>query len=170
MPSLRQRLHRPHLEGEAYALPLAVAATGVLMVLSLTLQSVAMQERLQVGALERQRRDEDLLASAAHQWLAALNGAHSCLLTLPLERWESEGGVCASPTALGELGRALVMAAPVRLLAWTPSADGKTAEMKLELEAGPGRGRRLGRFRVGLVGVPLQAVDPRARSLAGALP
>ena len=161
-------LNRPSRE-RAYVLPLATGAAGLLLLLGLTLQSMALQERLQVSALERLRREEDLLASAAHQLLAALNGPHRCLVGLPLARWELEGTACASPGALAALRRVVVWAVPVRLLAWRPVADG-TAEMELQLEKGEGHGPRRARFGTRLTGNPPQAVDPRARDLGGPLP
>lgn len=154
----------------AYLMPVAAGTAGLLMLLGLSLQGLALQERVQVGAMERLRREEDLLASAAHQVLAALNGPHSCLLTLPLARWEAEGAVCATPQALATLRRQEVWEVPVRLLAWQPGADGWSAEMELQLEAGAGRTARRGRFGTRLAGAPPQALDPRARQLAGALP
>lgn len=151
-------------------LPLAVGAAGLLLLLSLSFQGVALQERLQVSTFERLRREEDLLASAAHQLLAALNGSHRCLLDLPLARWDLEGTDCATEEALAALRRAEVWTVPVRLLAWRPGADGSVAEMELELEAAAGRTARRGRFGTRLVGSPPRAVDLRSRDLAGALP
>lgn len=158
--------HRSH----AYALPLAVVAAALLLLMSLALHGLALQERLQVSAFERLRREEDLLSSAAHQLLAALNGSHPCLLTLPLARWQTDGAVCASPAELAALQRAEVMAVPVRLLAWQPRSDGLAAEMELALEAAPGRGARRARFGAQLAGVPRQAMAVRSRISAGALP
>lgn len=153
-------------------LPVATGAAGLLLLLGLLLQTMALQERLQVSALERLRREEDLLASAAHQLLAALNGPHRCLVGLPLQRWELEGAACASPQALAALRRVEVWSVPVRLLAWRPAANG-TAELELQLEKGPdlpGQGPRRARFGTRLTGIPPQAVDPRARDMGGPLP
>lgn len=161
---------RPLCRDAGFLMPVAAGTAGLLMLLGLSLQGLALQERMQVGAQERLRREEDLLASAAHQVLAALNGPHPCLLTLPLARWEAEGAVCATPEALSALRRLDTMAVPVRLLAWQPGPDGWSAEMELELEAGKGRAARRGRFGARLAGAPPQALDPRARQLAGALP
>ncbi|MEB3243132.1 MAG: hypothetical protein VKO44_05795 [Cyanobacteriota bacterium] len=165
----RWRLDR-HRRPSAQALPLAVGAVGLLLLMSLSLHALAMQERLQVGALERLRREEDLLVSAAHQWLQSLNDRHSCLLRLPLARWDVEGSACASAAELAELRRRAVLGRPVRLLAWQPAADGLRAEFELRLEAGAGRAPRRGRFGAQLEGTPPWALEPRRRSLTGALP
>jgi hypothetical protein len=151
-------------------MPLAVGAAGLLLLMGLMLQSLALRERLQVGGLERQWREEDLLASAAHQLLAALNGPHRCLLALPLARWELDGAPCASPAALATLRRSEVWTVPVRLLAWQPATDGSAAELELELEASAQRSPRRRRFGTRLVGFPPQAVDPRFHPLGGGQP
>jgi hypothetical protein len=151
-------------------MPLATGAAGLLLLLGLTLQAMALQERAQVSAQERQRREEDLLASAAHQLLTALNRSHGCLLVLPLEHWEANGAVCASPQALASLRRVEVWTVPVRLLAWRPATDGLSADLELELEAGESRAARRGRFAARLTGGPPQAVDLRVRVPGGSLP
>lgn len=170
----RRAVHPPPRQAQpGYAMPLAMGATGVLLLLSLTLHGMAMQERLQVGALERQGREEDLLASGAHQLLAALNGAHGCLLPLALAQWE--GAACASPAALGALKQAEVLGTPVQLVAWQPRANG-TAVLELALEAGgqAGGSARRGRFAVRFTG-PATPAGPEAgvlgpRLLGGGLP
>ena len=147
---LRRPFHRlPRAAAPGYAMPVAVGASGVLLLLSFTLHGMAMQERLQVGAIERRQREDDLLASAAHQLLAALNASHPCLLALPLAQWEQQGAVCATPAAVAALKTTQVMAAPVKLLAWQPGGNGQTAQLALQLEAG-----RKARYGVRLEGSP----------------
>lgn len=154
----------------AQVMPLAIGAAALLLLMSLALHGLALQARLQGGALERLRREEDVLVSGAHRLVAALNGSHGCLLAVPLERWEVDGAACATPAVLATLRRAEVMTAPVVLLAWQPQPDGVTAVLELGLEPGPGRGARRGRFEVRLLGVPQQGVDLRTRFLTGGLP
>ncbi len=162
---------RSRLRGEpAYLMPLAAGATGLLLLLGLTLQGQALQERAQVSALERLRREEDLLTSAAHQLVAALNHHHRCLLTLPLARWDADGGSCASPEALAALRRMVIWSAPVRLRSWQPASDGLSADLELLLEPGAGRAERRGWFGARLAGVPPRAVDLRGRVLGAPLP
>lgn len=169
-------LQAPRWAQPGYAMPLAMGATGVLLLLSLTLHGMAMQERLQVGALERQGREEDLLASGAHQLLAALNGAHRCLLSLPLASWEGSGASCASPAAVATLRQQQVLAVPVRLVSWQPRADGQGAVLELALEAGApaDRSARRGRFAVRFAGAATPtgpgAGELGPRLLGGGLP
>ncbi|MEB3317691.1 MAG: hypothetical protein VKO39_06070 [Cyanobacteriota bacterium] len=153
-----------------FLMPLATGAAGLLLLLGLTLQAMALQERAQVSAQERLQRENDLLVSAAHQLLTALNRSHGCLLVLPLERWETDGAVCATPQALAALRRAEVWRVPVRLLGWRPATDGLSADLELVLEAGDSRAARRGRFAAQLTGDPPQAVDLRARVPGGSLP
>jgi hypothetical protein len=159
----------PRTAAPGYALPLAVGASGVLMLLSFTLHGMAMQERLQVGARERVQREDDLLASAAHQLLAALNASHPCLLALPLAQWELQGAACATPAAVAALTTTQVMAVPVKVLAWQPGGSGQAGHLAVQLEAGPGRAAREGRFTLLLAGNPAQAkLGPKL--LGGAQP
>ncbi|MEB3325095.1 MAG: hypothetical protein VKM17_07130, partial [Cyanobacteriota bacterium] len=148
-------LRRPHpAAAPGYAMPLAVGVSGVLLLMSFTLHGMAMQERVQVGARERQQREEDLLASAAHQLLAALNRSHACLLPLPLAHWELKGGACASPAAVAALKAPQVMEVPVQLLVWQPGGDGQTVQLTVQLKGAPGQAARRGRYGVRLKGSP----------------
>jgi hypothetical protein len=140
-------------------MPLAAGGAGLLLLLGLTLQGLALLEKAQLSTLERLHREEDLLASAAHQLLAALNGPHRCLLLLPLARWEADGEGCASPEALAALRRMVVWTVPVRLQAWTPGTDGQSAALELRLEPGAGRAERSGQFAARLAGVPPRVLD-----------
>jgi hypothetical protein len=151
-------------------MPLATVAAGSLLLLGLSLQAMALQERARVSAHERLRREEDLLASAAHQLLAVLNGSHPCLLLLPLGRWPAEGAACSTPQVVETLTRLEVWSEPVRVLDWRPEADGASAALDVQLVAEVGRAPRRGRFGVRLIGSPPQAVELRLRDLAGALP
>jgi hypothetical protein len=173
-PPIPHRLRGPgrsRFRGEpAYLMPLAAGATGLLLLLGLTLQGQALQERAQVSALERLRREEDMLTSAAHQLVEVLNNRHRCLLTLPLARWDADGGSCASSEALSALRRMVIWSAPVRLRDWRPGTDGLSAELELMLEPGAGRAERRGQFGARLAGVPPRAVDLRGRVLGVPLP
>jgi hypothetical protein len=151
-------------------MPLAAAGSGLLLLLGLTLQGLALQERAQLSARERLHQEEDLLVSGAHQLLAALNSRHRCLLALPLARWDAAGRDCASPEALAALRGMVVWSAPVRLGAWQPGTDGQSVELELLLEAGAGRAERRRQFGVRLAGVPPRAVDLRAHALGALLP
>ena len=158
----------PH--DSAFLMPLAAVASGVLLLLGLTVQALALQERAQTDALERLRREEDLLVSAAHQLLAVLNEAHPCLLALPQTHWATEGMTCAAPSNVESLTRLEVWSVPVRVLAWRPGADGESAELDVQLVADQGRAPRHGRFAVRLSGTPPQAVDLRSREPRGEEP
>ena len=91
-------------------------------------------------------------------------------LGLPLARWEVEGLACASPGALAALRQTQVWAAPVRLLAWQPGANGLAAELELELMASAENGTRRRRFDTRILGSPPLAVDPRPHTLGGPQP
>lgn len=139
MSSLRQHLYRrrKRFKEPGYALPLAIGVSGLLLLGSLSLHGFGMQERLVGGAMERQQRDEDLLASAAHKLLSVLNSSHVCLLKETLVDWETKGADCAADgaTAVG-LKTVLVMDTAVELLAWQPTAQPLIMEMALQLASG----------------------------------
>jgi hypothetical protein len=124
-----------------------------------------MQERLQEGAMERQQREEDLLASAAHQLLALLNSSHRCLLNQPLAQWEVAGTTCATPAAVAALKNAQVMDRPVQLVAWQPGGNGQPGQLALQLEAG-----RQARYGVMLAAAPSEGAQLGPKLLGGLQP
>ncbi|MEB3325094.1 MAG: hypothetical protein VKM17_07125 [Cyanobacteriota bacterium] len=126
----RQRLPRGAAPG--YVMPLAIGASGLLLLGSFALHGVSMQEHLQVGAVERQQREEDLLASAAHQLLASLNKAHRCLLGKDLVEWDANQQACATPAQLAALKTIQVMVQPELLQAWQTKAVQLLAWQKKE--------------------------------------
>jgi hypothetical protein len=149
-------------------LPLAVGASLVLLLGSLSLQTLVLQRRLGVLREEQRGLQEDALASAAQQLVAALNRDHPCLLTLPLERWGSDGLPCASP----EQQRSLAQGGGSglwRLIDWQPQA--LRAQALIELEPGsPAQPARRGSFAVPLQEEPLQGQAPRLLALRGVAP
>ena len=163
---------RPQPSG--FVLPIALLASLMLMLASLSLQSVGLQERLRLAGLLRQRQAEDALVSAAQELVASLNRGRACLLALPLEQWPAPGLACeGTPAAAWAPGGA---AGPVRLLRWRPGPE--LAELLLELPAdGARRQASRGAFRVALAvrpepggGQRLQAVDVRWLGLRGLEP
>lgn len=167
MLTFRQRLSslRPRSFVPGFAMPLAIGASGVMALLGFTLHGVSIQERLQVGALEQQQRDEDVLHSAAHQLVASLNGAHPCLLSLPLAQWEVAGAACSNPTAVAALKRARVLASSVELVSWTPGGNGQSGQLALQLGAG-----RQARYGVRPAATPNAGVELGPRILGGTQP
>jgi hypothetical protein len=146
-------------------MPLAIGTSGVLLLMGFTLHGVALQERVQVGAVERQQREEDLLHSAAHQLLATLNRGHRCLLNHPLEHWELQGGACATPTHVAALKNSRVLAGSVQLVGWQPGANGQPGQLALQLEAG-----RQARFGVRPAATSTEGAELGPRLLGGVQP
>lgn len=167
----RVLLQRPQASG--FVLPIALLASLMLMLGSLSLQTVSLQERLRLAGLLRARQAEDLLVSAAQRLLAGLNSHQACLLSLPLEHWAAPGLACAGAAAPPPLP---VLAGAARLVQWRPGPD--AAELLLELPAAGARApARRGAFRVALAPRPgpggvaqLQAVDLRWQGLRGVTP
>ena len=163
---LRRSRRRPGLAAPGYAMPLAIGASGLLLLGSFALHGIAMQESLAVGAMERQQREEDLLASAAHQLLALLNSSHRCLLNAPLAQWEVAGAACnTTPAAVADLKNSQVMAKPVQLVAWQPGGNGQPGQLALQLGAG-----RQARYGVMLAAAPTEGAQLGPKLLGGLQP
>jgi hypothetical protein len=110
-------------------LPLASAASLVLLLSSLSLQNLALQSRSRLRAQWLQRQQGDALASAAQQLVVQLQGRGQCLL-----RTSSQGcGVGLDPARL------LPNSSPAEVNQWLLAAPG-SAQVRLRL-----RDRALGR-------------------------
>jgi hypothetical protein len=153
---------------QGFILPLAFGASLVLLLGSLSLQTLVLQRRLGLLREEQRGHQEDALASAAQQLVAALNRDHPCLLLLPLQRWGSDGLPCASP----EQQQALAKGAgggPWRLIDWQPQAV--RAEALIEVDSGsPALPPRRGSFAVPFQEEPLQGQAPRLLALRAVAP
>ena len=167
------RRHRPghqgHGSAQGFILPLAISASLLLLLGSLSVQSAALQSRLSQAAREELRQQEDAMISAAQRLVAALNQSHPCLLPLPLASWPEQGRSCADPLQQDAVQRGLGEGRAWRLLDWQPRSD--SAELLLELEpsAPAGRARRAA-LSVLLGGEPLRASSVRLLGLRGITP
>jgi hypothetical protein len=163
---LRLRLHRrrPRSASPGYAMPLAIGASGLLLLGSFALHGVAMQERLDVGVTEQLQQDEDLLASAAHKLLSVLNSAHRCLLDQTLTNWGQPG--CNADTATVDALKTMqVMGTSVELKAWQPGSKAQTMQLALQLDTG-----RQARYEVRLAGTTNVSAQLGPRLLGGEQP
>lgn len=110
-------------------LPLATASGLLLLLSSLSLQAMALQERAHLAARLRQRGWDDQLMSAAQAFTGQLQRHHRCRLALPAEQWGA--AVCdqaGTPPPLPQAG--------VRLVAYCPDlSEPPRAALVLELEA-----------------------------------
>ena len=141
-------LHRRRSKERGFVLPLAMWASLVLLLGSLSAHTVSLQTRLQGIREQQQRRAEDRLASAGQQLLAALHRSHPCLLELPLPQWDVQGLACAPAQAIADLRQGQALGGSYRLLAWRPELQ--PAELLLELAAASGQPARQGAFTVQL--------------------
>lgn len=145
MPS---RWSRPAQAG--FVLPLSTTGALVLLLSSLSIQSMVLHTR-QVQAAERSRlAAEDQLASAAQQLASRLQGPFACLQPVASADWQSSPLTLACPP---ELDLAPMQSIPVegdvvQLLSWSPQADGGGV-MQLRLGA-HGLQRRYGLSAAGL--------------------
>ena len=136
------RFPEPQVRG--FALPLALTTSALLLLSSMSLQSLALHARQRsIHALvAAQNSDVERSVAMAFQQHAA--GAHVCLLALPSSEWE-KSGVCpgVSPTSLlsGQ-----VVDHDWELLDWQPQgamagtlrlgwSDGRQSRLDLELRS-----------------------------------
>ena len=136
------RFPDPQLRG--FALPLALTTSALLLLSSMSLQSLALHARQRSiqSLVAAQNRDAERSVAMAFQQHAA--GAHVCLLALPSSEWE-KSGVCpgVSPTSLlsGQ-----VVDHDWELLYWQPHgamagtlrlrwSDGRQSRLDLELRS-----------------------------------
>ena len=134
------RLPDPQQRG--FALPLALTTSALLLLSSLSLQTLALhaRQRSSQALATAQTRDAEQSVAMAFQQLAV--GDHACLLALPSSEWEgSEPCPGANPAAL-QSGR--VAELDWQLLQWQPHgvmagtlqlrwSDGRQSRLDLEL-------------------------------------
>jgi hypothetical protein len=172
MPTLDRHRHRAREQG--FVLPVAMGASLVLLLGSLSAHTASLQLRLQGIREQQQRRAEDRLASAGQQLLAELHRSHPCLLGLSLQEWDVQGLSCAPAPTIAALRQGQVLGASYRLVAWRPELQ--PAELLLELAAGEGQPARQGAFAVQLapaqppVQLQPQITDVRLVGLRGVAP
>lgn len=155
-------------------LPLAMGTSLVLLLGSLSAQTVSLQVRLQGIREQQQRQAEDRLASAGQQLLADVQRSHPCLLALPLERWVDLGLACAPAPTITSLRSGQVLGSSYRLVGWRPELT--PAELLLEMAPVGALPARQGAFAVQLTPAqppvrPLpQVTDVRLVGLRGVTP
>ena len=123
-------------------LPLALTASGVLLLSSLSLQTFALhaRQRSRQALATAQTRDAERSVAMAFQQHAA--GVHACLLALPSSEWESSERCLGVNPALLESGH--VADRVWQLLDWQPRdvragtlqlhwSDGRQSRLELEL-------------------------------------
>jgi hypothetical protein len=141
------RSHPPAQAG--FVLPLSVTGALVLLLSSLSVQSLVLHTR-QVQAAERVRLEsEDRLASAAQQWAAQLKGPFACLLPVASADWQARPLPAACPPDLDPqaLQQLQLAGETVQLLSWEPRTEGGVLRLQLSPS---GLQRRFGLSRGGI--------------------
>ncbi len=108
-----------------FLLPLASTASLVLVLSSLSLQAMALQERRQVAMRQRLQGREDRLLAAAQAVAGGLQRRHRCLIALPQAAWVLPGQQASACAKEGDVqalmtGESPVAAAPYSLLQYCP--------------------------------------------------
>ena len=121
------RLPDPQQRG--FALPLALTTSTLLLLSSLSLQTLALhaRQRSSQALATAQTRDAEQSVAMAFQQLAV--GDHACLLALPSSEWEGSERCPGVNPALLESGR--VADRDWQLLRWQPrSATAGTLQLR----------------------------------------
>ena len=127
---------------KGFALPLALTTSALLLLSSLSLQTLALhaRQRSSQALATAQTRDAERSVAMAFQQHAA--DAHACLLALPSSEWESSERCLGENSALLQSGR--VSDRDWQLLDWQPQSaragtlqllwsDGSKSRLNLEL-------------------------------------
>ena len=132
----------PHSQQQGFALPLALTTSALLLLSSLSLQTIGLhaRQRSSQTLVTAQIRDAERSVAMAFKQHAA--GAHACLLALPSSEWEgSKRCPSANPAALQS---GSVADRDWQLLDWQPQgalagtlrlqwSDGRQSRLDLEL-------------------------------------
>ena len=123
-------------------MPLALTTSALLLLSSLSLQTLALhaRQRSSQALAAAHTRDAERSVAMAFQQLAA--GAHACLLALPSPEWEGSAGCPGVNPALLQFGR--VADRDWQLVDWQPRggragtlqlywSDGRQSRLDLEL-------------------------------------
>ena len=127
---------------KGFALPLVLTASALLLLSSLSLQTLALhaRQRSHQALATAQTRDAEHSVAMAFQQHAT--GAHACLLALPSAQWEGLAHCPGANPALLQSGR--VADRDWQLLDWQPNGamagllqlrwnDGRQSRLDLEL-------------------------------------
>lgn len=103
-PPCRRWLPAPKAAASAgFLLPLASTASLVLVLSSLSLQAMVLQERRQVAVRQRLQAREDRLQAAAQAVVGSLQRRHRCLIALPQSAWVAQSEQATGCAQAGEL-------------------------------------------------------------------
>ena len=132
----------PPVVSKGFALPLALTSSALLLLSSLSLQTLALhaRQRSSQALATAQVRDAERSVAMAFQQHAA--GAHACLLAFPSSEWELSADCPGVNPALLQSGR--VADRSWQLLDWQPRggragtlqlhwSDGSQSRLDLEL-------------------------------------
>ena len=123
----------PYSQQQGFALPLGLTTSALLLLSSLSLQTLALhaRQRSRQALATAQARDAERSVAMAFQQLAA--GAHACLLALPSSEWDGSAHCPGVNPALLQSGH--VADRDWQLLDWQPH-DASAGTLKLHWSDG----------------------------------
>ena len=105
---------------QGMALPMAVTVSALLLISSLSMQSLTLHARQRVDQARHAAGQRDRLASAAMEFLQVAQGPQSCLLVWPSDQWDVATVCPAADPQLLRRGR--LASLPWQLHSWEPHA------------------------------------------------
>ena len=134
-------LIRP-VASKGFALPLALITSALLLLSSLSLQTLALQARQRSRQVLATAQTIDAERSVAMAFQQHATGAHACLLALPSSEWDGSAVCPGANSAALQSGR--VADREWQLLQWQPHgamagtlqlrwSDGRQSQLELEL-------------------------------------
>ena len=132
----------PDAQQRGFALPLALTTSVLLLLSSLSLQTLALHARQRSSQALATAQTGDAERSVAMAFQQRAVGAHACLLALPSSEWKGSAGCPGGNPALLQSGR--VVDRDWQLLDWQPNgamagtlqllwSDGRQSWLDLEL-------------------------------------
>ena len=148
LPGLRRLQSQSQAGG--FALPLALVVALLLLLSSLSVQTMMLQVRSRRAVLLELRQAEDQLVSAAHLLVGRLQERHPCLIGLALSVWTPQGQSCAAADEIQGLLQHQAHGLAWSLVDWQPQPGGSQAQLLLQLQPIDGHPPRRQAFRVEL--------------------
>ena len=132
----------PSDQAGGFALPIALTSAAVLLLSSLSLQTLVLHQGQRSHVQLQRAQRSDAVQSAAMVFLQRAHGANGCLLGFPSVQW-SDPGVCPAADPQ-QLQQGNVFEHVWQLIAWQPTApssgtlqlrwsDGREVSLDLEM-------------------------------------
>ena len=115
----------PACRTAGYALPLALTTSALLLLSSLSLQTLALHGRQRSRLRLHRAHRRDALQSAAMRFLQQARGPNACLLGMPSAQWLLQGSIHCPGSDPADLLGSFEVDQVLPLLSWQPISPTK---------------------------------------------